>query len=130
MNENNNPVHQHEGEWWFYDETWSNRIGPYINEEEAQQACVKHAEMLNQERPFHFFCPNCEKANLFLDDYVFLKDGRVIFDFGCGDLRCRSGIQMECKIVAVNKFKYKDKQYREQVMGEDADEWWNKRKEE
>jgi hypothetical protein len=26
----NDPLHMHEGKWWFWDETWSERHGPYL----------------------------------------------------------------------------------------------------
>jgi hypothetical protein len=30
------PVHQEEGKWFFYDESWVDRYGPYDTEEEAR----------------------------------------------------------------------------------------------
>lgn len=32
------PVHEHAGAWWFYDETWSDRVGPYISAQAARIA--------------------------------------------------------------------------------------------
>lgn len=40
------PVRQEEGKWWFYDETWSNRYGPYETEVEARAGLTKYAETL------------------------------------------------------------------------------------
>jgi len=31
-------VHQHDGHWWFWDECWCERHGPYISEIEASKA--------------------------------------------------------------------------------------------
>ena len=32
------PVHEEDGKWYFWDETWSERHGPYNTEEEARAA--------------------------------------------------------------------------------------------
>jgi len=42
----NNPIHEFEGEWYFWDENWLNRFGPYETKEEAQKACRYYAENL------------------------------------------------------------------------------------
>ena len=42
-----NPVHLHEGVWWFWDETWSNRIGSYIDKVGAQKGLEDYREELN-----------------------------------------------------------------------------------
>jgi hypothetical protein len=39
-----NPVHEFNGQWWFWDETWSERFGPYDTEEEAVNACNRYAK--------------------------------------------------------------------------------------
>jgi hypothetical protein len=36
-------VHQHDNYWWFWDETWSTRLGPYPSHEEAEMALSRHA---------------------------------------------------------------------------------------
>lgn len=47
------PVHQHgtldDGTlaWWFWDEAWATRIGPFSSFEEASAACLKYARMLD-----------------------------------------------------------------------------------
>lgn len=40
------PVHQDpaDGKWYFYDETWSDRYGPYDSEAEARLRCQEYAE--------------------------------------------------------------------------------------
>lgn len=38
------PVHQGEdGFWYFWDETWSSKYGPYRTEDEANAAIVEYA---------------------------------------------------------------------------------------
>lgn len=39
-----NPIHFHDGKWWFWDEIWIDRIGPFDSEEEAQKAIRKYCE--------------------------------------------------------------------------------------
>ena len=40
-----NPVHRIDGKWYFWDEVWVDRLGPYDTEEEAEIAlldyCIK-----------------------------------------------------------------------------------------
>lgn len=45
------PVHEHDGSWFFYDETWSDRYGPYSSEKEAEEACSRYAKTLDQPDP-------------------------------------------------------------------------------
>ena len=33
----NNPIHEAEGKWWFWDETWTYRQGPFDTEEETKK---------------------------------------------------------------------------------------------
>lgn len=40
------PVHAHEGSWWFWDEIWVDRHGPYATEAEARAALRAYAEQL------------------------------------------------------------------------------------
>lgn len=40
------PVHKHDGKWWFYDEVWVDRHGPFDYEIEALEACIKYAKNL------------------------------------------------------------------------------------
>lgn len=41
-----NPVHEHDGAWWFWDEVWFNRVGPYATEQEAKDAIAEYAAKL------------------------------------------------------------------------------------
>lgn len=42
------PVHQKEdGTWWFWDEVWSDRFGPYDSYEEAANGCQAYARYLD-----------------------------------------------------------------------------------
>ena len=38
------PVHEHNDKWYFWNETWSNRIGPYNTKTEATKALTKYCE--------------------------------------------------------------------------------------
>jgi len=38
-----NPVHEHNGKWFFWDETWTECHGPFESEEEANTACERYA---------------------------------------------------------------------------------------
>ena len=38
------PVHRDAGEWWFWEETWADRSGPFDTEEEAREACNRYAK--------------------------------------------------------------------------------------
>lgn len=46
-----NPVHKHEGQWYFWDEVWASRKGPYPTAEEAQTALTNYCLQLNKENP-------------------------------------------------------------------------------
>ena len=39
-------LHKHEGSWWFWDEAWSERMGPYDSEDEARKAMNKYVDLL------------------------------------------------------------------------------------
>lgn len=41
-----NPVFYENNEWYFWDETWIEKYGPYDTEAEANSACVQYAETL------------------------------------------------------------------------------------
>jgi len=41
------PVHEHEGRWYFWDEVWANRHGPFKSEEEAAGQCKRYLDWLN-----------------------------------------------------------------------------------
>lgn len=41
------PVHKHEdGKWYFWDETWSDEIGPFADEDEARRQLELYCETL------------------------------------------------------------------------------------
>lgn len=40
------PVRWEEGKWWYYDETWSDRNGPFSSQDEARKACIEYAKSL------------------------------------------------------------------------------------
>lgn len=49
--ENFNPVHFHDGQWWFWDEVWQDRIGPFDSEEKANEGIRKYCiEVLGYEQ--------------------------------------------------------------------------------
>ena len=31
-------IHEHNGKWWFWDETWVHQMGPYNSQDEAANA--------------------------------------------------------------------------------------------
>lgn len=37
------PVHEEDGRWYFYEETWADRQGPFDSREEAAEACERYA---------------------------------------------------------------------------------------
>lgn len=44
--ENHDPVHQDEAGFWFWDETWTGRHGPYETEQVCREALDEYAESL------------------------------------------------------------------------------------
>lgn len=34
---NSDPIHKYHGNWWFWNETWADRYGPYPNERTARE---------------------------------------------------------------------------------------------
>lgn len=41
-----NPVRYEEGKWWWYDEVWADRNGPYDTETEAKAELAKYCRWL------------------------------------------------------------------------------------
>lgn len=41
-----NPIHQYKNKWWFWDEVWVDRVGPYNSEQEAREAISAYAKQL------------------------------------------------------------------------------------
>jgi hypothetical protein len=50
MPETQDPVHFDNGSWWFWNETWSERHGPYASETEARTAVNAYAKEFLMER--------------------------------------------------------------------------------
>jgi co-chaperonin GroES (HSP10) len=40
------PVHEDKDGWWFWDETWADREGPFVGEKEAREALADYAREL------------------------------------------------------------------------------------
>ena len=40
------PLHEHDGKWYFWDEVWANRVGPFDTEKEAREALWEYARSL------------------------------------------------------------------------------------
>jgi hypothetical protein len=43
------PVHEEDGKWYFWDETWADRHGPYDTEEIARAELKKYCDYLDGE---------------------------------------------------------------------------------
>jgi len=44
-----NPVHEEDGQWYFWDETWMYRYGPFKTEIEAKTECRNYGNYLHQQ---------------------------------------------------------------------------------
>ncbi len=42
-----NPVHEKNGKWYFFDECWSDILGPYSSEKIANEQCYLYAKLLD-----------------------------------------------------------------------------------
>lgn len=42
----NRPIHEFENKWYFWDENWLDRIGPYESEYDADKALKNYADEL------------------------------------------------------------------------------------
>ncbi len=40
-----NPIHEENGEWYFCDETWADRYGPYDSEEITREALTSYCKI-------------------------------------------------------------------------------------
>lgn len=38
------PVYEYQGLWWFWDETWANRYGPFYTKQDAQTALSEYCQ--------------------------------------------------------------------------------------
>jgi hypothetical protein len=45
-----NPVHKFEGKWYFWIETWADRIGPFDSEKKAERELKKYIRQLDSQR--------------------------------------------------------------------------------
>ncbi len=51
------PVHEtDDGTWWFWDETWGHRQGPFDTEKEAKEKLEKYCKELNYSEPDIIYC--------------------------------------------------------------------------
>jgi hypothetical protein len=41
------PVHEEVGKWWFWDETWADRLGPFDTELQARERLEEYIDWLN-----------------------------------------------------------------------------------
>ena len=41
------PVHSEDGHWWFWDESWADRHGPFASEDEARRALSAYCDYLD-----------------------------------------------------------------------------------
>jgi len=39
-----NPIHCYDEKWWFWDETWSDRMGPFDTEEQTEEALRQYCK--------------------------------------------------------------------------------------
>ena len=44
MKHDTNPVRFEDNAWWFWDEIWIDRYGPFETEEEATDACTEYCK--------------------------------------------------------------------------------------
>lgn len=47
MSSNSNPVFSDGNKWYFWDETWTQFLGPYDSESEADEAAKEYASYLD-----------------------------------------------------------------------------------
>lgn len=41
------PVHEEGGQWWFWEETWADRQGPFPTRAAAVEACNRYSRWLH-----------------------------------------------------------------------------------
>jgi hypothetical protein len=41
------PIHEENGQWFFWDETWADRLGPYPTEARARQRLEQYCHFLD-----------------------------------------------------------------------------------
>lgn len=40
------PIHAEDGKWYFWDETWASKVGPFETEEEVKKALAEYVERI------------------------------------------------------------------------------------
>ena len=63
-----NPMHKYEGKWYFWDETWSDRLGPFNSEKVAKRYIYYYSRELNRKSSMPKYendapkeiCPICD----------------------------------------------------------------------
>ncbi len=41
-----NPIHERDGKWYFWGETWADELGPYDTEADAKVACEEYVKYI------------------------------------------------------------------------------------
>lgn len=75
------PVHKHNDLWWFYNETWSEREGPYSCKQHAEMALDDYCNIFLEGRPpIHQNNESFDgvKWSIDIPDMICLPDGRVL----------------------------------------------------
>lgn len=68
------PVHYENGVWYFWDETWTDRVGPFISQEEARQEMDRYCrEVLGIPDQ----CNNCGEPLFIGEEHECLAKGSV-----------------------------------------------------
>lgn len=78
-NQTRDPVHMDpDGSWWFYDETWAARFGPYASPEEARTNLTAYTEWLNsQAQPEKAAAPEQTELDLAVAEYIRIRDEKA-----------------------------------------------------
>lgn len=74
----NDPVHEHEGKWWFYEETWADRQGPWNTKAEANAALVRYMDFLETGKPYDPHAPVSPKAHLVIASDAYENSSETI----------------------------------------------------
>jgi hypothetical protein len=45
-----NPIHQEDGQWYHWDETWANRLGPFPDYETAKKSLDDYCKWLDEQK--------------------------------------------------------------------------------
>ena len=44
-----NPIHEENGKWYFWDETWAHRMGPYDSREKVEKEFKSYIDIIEWE---------------------------------------------------------------------------------